>query len=161
MSEVESKAFPFSIRQLNYLLLLSQGHPLIVIASNVLLAYSPSSFGSSTRMALVGRVEGMTTAPLLIQQLNDIMERNQAVLVAERADRWVKLRFCYSAQIVRIQFFSCWTNRGVSTYKKCNLKDSTTVLILSIIHAPDIQALWVFAYLWLFAIVVTSSTSLK
>ncbi|KAM7537624.1 hypothetical protein Aperf_G00000066017 [Anoplocephala perfoliata] len=50
-------------------------------------AYSSTSFGSPTRMALLGRIEGLADAHNLIAELRAIMEDNQAVIVAERADR--------------------------------------------------------------------------
>ncbi|KAL5110318.1 FAS-associated factor 2 [Taenia crassiceps] len=50
-------------------------------------AYLQTSFGSPTRMALLGRIEGLNSAPVLIQHLTNIMNDHQATLVAERADR--------------------------------------------------------------------------
>eukprot|EP00108_Taenia_solium_P007359 TsM_000591800 transcript=TsM_000591800 gene=TsM_000591800 len=50
-------------------------------------AYSQTSFGSPTRMALLGRIEGLTSAPVLIQHLTNIMNGHQGVLVTERAER--------------------------------------------------------------------------
>ncbi|VDN99280.1 unnamed protein product [Rodentolepis nana] len=50
-------------------------------------AYSSTSFGSPTRMALLGRIEGLTPTTELITQLNLIMDDHQGVIVAERADR--------------------------------------------------------------------------
>nr|CDS27263.1 FAS associated factor 2 [Hymenolepis microstoma] len=49
--------------------------------------YSSTSFGSPTRMALLGRIEGLTPATELINQLNLVMDDHQDVIVAERADR--------------------------------------------------------------------------
>ena len=50
----------------------------------VLIAYSQTSFGPPTRMALLGRIEGITTAPVLIEQLRRIMSDHQGVLAADR-----------------------------------------------------------------------------
>ncbi len=58
-----------------------------LVFSHPHIAYSNSSFGSSTRMALLGRIEGLTCANDLIAHLTKIMDDHQGVLVAERADR--------------------------------------------------------------------------
>ncbi|KAH9282717.1 FAS-associated factor 2 [Echinococcus granulosus] len=50
-------------------------------------AYSQTSFGPPTRMALLGRIEGLTSAPILIQHITKIMNDHQGILVAERAER--------------------------------------------------------------------------
>ncbi|VDD76379.1 unnamed protein product [Mesocestoides corti] len=49
-------------------------------------AYSRTPY-SSTRMALLGRIEGFTSAPILIEYLSKIMNDHQSILTAERADR--------------------------------------------------------------------------
>ncbi|VUZ56897.1 unnamed protein product [Hymenolepis diminuta] len=50
-------------------------------------SYLSTSFGSPTRMALLGRIEGLTRATELITRINLIMDNHQAVIVAERAER--------------------------------------------------------------------------
>ncbi|CDS42619.1 FAS associated factor 2 [Echinococcus multilocularis] len=50
-------------------------------------AYSQTSFGPPTRMALLGRIEGLTSAPILIQHITKIVNDHQGILVAERAER--------------------------------------------------------------------------
>ncbi|VDM33167.1 unnamed protein product [Hydatigera taeniaeformis] len=49
--------------------------------------YSQTSFGSPTRMALLGRIEGLNSAATLIQHLTNIMNDHQGILVAERVER--------------------------------------------------------------------------
>ncbi|KAM3187953.1 hypothetical protein ACTXT7_001275 [Hymenolepis weldensis] len=58
--------------------------------------YSSTSFGSPTRMALLGRIEGLIQATELITRINLIMDDHQGVIVAERADKQNFTEFLYN-----------------------------------------------------------------
>uniref|UniRef100_A0A0V0J1U0 FAS-associated factor 2 n=1 Tax=Schistocephalus solidus TaxID=70667 RepID=A0A0V0J1U0_SCHSO len=58
-----------------------------VIGLSVNRAHSSSSYGPPSRMALLGRIEGLVSATDFVEQLSNIINNNQTALLAARAER--------------------------------------------------------------------------
>nr|VZI45465.1 unnamed protein product [Spirometra erinaceieuropaei] len=58
-----------------------------VIGLSINRTHSSSSYGPPSRMALLGRIEGLVSASDFVEQLSDIINNNQTALLAARAER--------------------------------------------------------------------------